>query len=149
MIDRKARNEFAELLHHFVAGQVDNFDFENRVPSSKDIAIYEIWWRSAWPLYDDFQSHKLKEKWCIPNKHRRELAKAILFLKTNNEYLWPRNTGLFSVFTTFLSVLTFGWFTKYQLKKHPNLETKAWPFATLAELSEANKQPPYLDGYNT
>ncbi len=149
MIDLKARNEFAELLHQFVAGQVENFEFENSIPNSKDPAIYEIWWRAAWPLYDDFQSHKLKKEWRIPKEHRKELAKAILFLKTNNEYLWPRKTGLSSIFSISMNLLTFGRYNKYQLRKQNNLETQAWPFATLAELSEANNQPPYLDGINT
>ncbi len=43
MVDRKARDEFAELLRHFVAGQITNDAFEDQIPlSPKDLAIDEI-----------------------------------------------------------------------------------------------------------
>lgn len=43
MVDRKARDKFAELLRHFVAGQITNDVFEYQVPHSpKDLAIFEI-----------------------------------------------------------------------------------------------------------
>lgn len=145
MIDLDARNEFAELLHQFIAGRIENFDFENRVPNSDDPAINEIWWQAGWPLYDDFKTHKLNGEWRIPNEYRRELAKAILFLKTNKEYIWPPKTGLYPTFVSLFNFFTLGMFTNKNAKK---LEKEAWPFATLLELSEANENPVYLNAKN-
>ena len=60
MVDRKARDEFAELLRHFIAGRITNDEFEDQVPlSSKDLAIVEIWWRAAWQFYGDLYQHTL------------------------------------------------------------------------------------------
>ena len=147
MIDIEARNKFAELLHQFIAGRIENFDFEDRVPNSEDPAINEIWWQAGWPLYDDFKTHKLSGEWRIPNQYRRELSKSILFLKTNNEYLWPPKTGLYPIFVSLLRVLTFGAYKKHH-KSTKKLEKEAWPFATLLELAEANDNPVYLNDKN-
>ena len=142
MIDRVARNEFAELLRHFVAGQIENFDFENRVPSSNDPAINEIWWIAAWPMYDDFRTHKLEGKWRIPEEYRREIAKAILFLKSDHEYIWPKKTGFSN---TLKSILNF--FTKGRsVNEQYLLDENAWPFARMEDLDLANKDQPYLNG---
>ena len=149
MIDIEARNKFAELLHQFIAGRIENFDFENRVPNSEDPAINEIWWQTGWPLYDDFKTHKLSGEWRIPNQYRRELAQAILFLKTNKEYLWPVKTGLYPAFISLLNMFTLRLYKKHYTNKSTKiLEKEAWPFATLLELSEANKKPVYLNAKN-
>ena len=149
MIDIEARNKFAELLHQFIAGRIENFDFEDRVPSSNDPALSEIWWQAGWPLYDDFKTHKLNGEWRIPNQYRRELAKAILFLKTNKEYIWPPKTGLYPTLISVINIVTFGLYKKYNKNINmPKLENEAWPFATLEELSEANDNPVYLNAKN-
>jgi hypothetical protein len=147
MIDRKARDQLAELLHQFIAGRIENFDFENRVPNSNDPAIDEIWWNAAWPLYDDFKTHRLSEEWRIPNECRRELSKAVLFLKSNKEYIWPKETGLKPYSVSILSLLTFGIYKRwYKKKQSQGFNKEAWPFAYISELTEANNNPVYLNG---
>ena len=101
MVDRKARDKFAELLRHFIAGQITNDEFENQIPLPRvfssnpaDPAITEIWWIAAWPLYDDFEEHTLTGEYRVPDEYRREIAKCVLFLKADQEYQWPRQTGL-------------------------------------------------------
>src|SRR5258706_13175446 len=108
MIDRIARNRLAELIHQFVAGRLNNFDFEEQIPKSRDLAIREIWWRGCWPLYDDLRTHRMVGKWRIPDYHRQQIAKWIVFLHSDYEYEWPLKTGAGSPFGTILRVVTFG-----------------------------------------
>lgn len=110
MIDRSARNTLAELIHLFIAGRIENFDFENRVPESEDFAIREIWWCGCWPLYDDFRSHRLAGKWRIPDESRPEIAKWILFLHSDYEYEWKPQTWPGNPGGSLLRLLTFGSF---------------------------------------
>ena len=60
MIDAKARKEAAEVARHFASGHITNYDFENRLPSSKDPAIWAVE-DTFWCLYDDFKEHKINE----------------------------------------------------------------------------------------
>ena len=109
MIDRKARDKFAELLRHFIAGQITNEAFEDQIPySPEDPAIFEIWYFAVWPLYDDFEEHTLTGKYRVPDEYRRETAKWVLFLKTDQEYRWPRRTGLKNSLMFLLWLVSFG-----------------------------------------
>ena len=95
MVDRKARDKFAELLRHYITGRMTNDEFENHVPlSSKDLAIVEIWSIAACPFYSDLYEHTLTGAYRASDDERREIAKCVLFLKTDQEYQWPRQTGL-------------------------------------------------------
>ncbi len=139
MIDRKARDKFAELLRHFYSGQIDNFEFESRLPESDDLAIYEIWWQAGWPLYDDFKTHKLKGDWRIPDEHKRELARVILFLKSDYEYLWPKKTGIKACVRGIVRIFTFGFFPK----EYNGFDRNIWPFTNPNSLESANNNPPF------
>jgi hypothetical protein len=148
VVDRKARDAFAELLHQFIAGRIENFDFENRVPGSKDPAIDEIWWRGCWPLYDDFRSHHLAGKWRIPNHSRPEIAKWILFLHSDYEYEWRPQTGVGSPLGLILRWLTFGRFPGFPYTFRDG-DPQAWPFISMSQLDEARRNPRYLRGVVT
>jgi hypothetical protein len=152
-VDRKARDKFAELLRHFVAGQITNDEFENQAPlSSKDLAIGEIWWIAVWPLYDDFEEHTLTEKYRVLDDERREIAKCVLFLKTDQEYQWPRHSTLKQLLGDLRYLVSFGRVPVYSSKElldaaAGNLE--AWPFIRLKDLETARRRPPYLAGKGT
>ena len=150
MVDRKVRDKFAELLRHFVSGQITNNAFEDQIPfSSKDLSIFEIWWLAAWPLYDDFDEHTLTEEYSVSHEERREIAKCVLFLKTDQEYQWPRHSTLKQFLGDLRYLVSFGRVPVYSRKElldaaAGNLE--AWPFMRLKDLEAARRQPPYLVG---
>ena len=147
MVDRKARDTFAELLRHLVAGQITNEEFENQVPHSKDLAIVEIWWIAAWPLYDDFDEHTLTGKYRVPDDERREIAKCVLFLKTDQEYQWPSQTALKNHLMYLLWLVSLGR-AGYRINKLFDAagDLEARPFVCLKDLETARKRPPYLTG---
>ena len=91
MVDRKARDKFAELLRHFIAGRITNEEFDDQVPHSpKDLAIDEILWLAAWPLYDDFKEHTLTEG------YRVEVSVCVNFTQETDSKISVRSAILFS-----------------------------------------------------
>ena len=151
MVDRKARDAFAELLRHFVTGRIMNDEFEDQVPlSSKDLAIVEIWWIAAWPFYGDLYQHTLTGEYRASDGERREIAKCVLFLKTDQEYQWPRQTGLKKSLMYLLWLVSFGR-AGYRAKKlfHAAGDLEVWPFIRLKDLETARTRPPYLAGKGT
>ena len=155
MVDRKARDKFAELLRHFAAGRVTNDEFEDQIPlprvfSSKptDLAITEIWFIAAWPLYDDFEEHALTGEYKVSDDERHVIAKCVLFLKTDQEYQWPRQSVLKQVLMDLRSLVTLGRFryNTTDLLDAATGDLEAWPFISLSDLEIARRQPPYLTG---
>ena len=150
MVDRKARDKFAELLRHFVAGQITNDAFEDQIPlSPKDLAIDEIWWLAAWPLYDDFKEHTLTEEYRASDDERREITKCILFLKTDQEYQWPRRNTLKRLLGDLRYLVSFGRVSVYSSRELLDAaagDLEVWPFIRLKDLETARRQPPYLAG---
>jgi hypothetical protein len=94
MIDRTARDALSEAIRALVSGSISNVEFEDRVPRrSRDPAVYEVFFCGAWSLYDDLHEHRLVGKYHLPSKARPEIARWILFLKSDYEYEWPLATG--------------------------------------------------------
>lgn len=95
MVDRKARDEFAQLLRHFVAGRVLNFDFDKHVFKSdwyktwsvKDRVLEEVF-DQMWFFYCEVRKHYLSGESALTKEDRRIVARHILFLHSDLEYEW-------------------------------------------------------------
>jgi hypothetical protein len=91
MIDRESRTQLAELIRHLAAGRITNDEFEDRLSlQSADPAVWGVFSCGAWCLYSDLWQYRLTGKSRLPKEARREVARWILFLKTDLEYEWPR-----------------------------------------------------------
>ena len=77
-----------------MTGQITNFEYENQSPYSKDLAVKNID-DYIWSFYSDFKEHKLP-KGCLPETTKKEFARIILFLNSDNEYEWPPEPNLLS-----------------------------------------------------
>ncbi len=145
MIDRVSRDKTAELLRHFISGQLTNFDFEEEMSSSKDAVISEIY-DSIWLFYDDFTKHKMKDDWALPKETKTLMARWIMFLYTNEEYKWPkfRFAGI--------RPLQHNWISR--LLKKPEKERKfmecgeysVWPFFSMESYNDAKQNPKLMSG---
>ncbi|WP_143707314.1 hypothetical protein [Uliginosibacterium sp. TH139] len=146
MIDRLARDKFAELLRHLVAGQISNDEFEDNLPlGSSDRAVSAIFWNGAWMLYDDMREYKLTGKYRLPRDAKREVARWILFLKTDFEYEWPRIQGIFRFPWYLIVIFTLGLvipIARYKL--HQAGDISVWPFLRITDLEQEKSTPPYL-----
>jgi hypothetical protein len=144
MIDRNTRDTLAELLHRFVAGRLTNDEFSDRVPASDDQAVPEIT-RESWYLYDDLQEHRLTGKWRIGKPGRTEVARWILFLKTDLQYEWPRVNRwllLVMVVPNLLTIGLLGVLLRHWYATHGDFDV--WPFMRSEDFETALRTPIYF-----
>ena len=145
MIDRTARENLAERLRQLASGAVTNFTFERKTVHSKDKAVGEIEWVLAWPTYDDFHEHRLVGKWKLPATARRDFARAVIFLKTDLPYRWPRQSAISWVWRGLKKLLP-----KARAASRGNTiesgDPSVWPFWSPSDFRDSLKDPPYLRG---
>ena len=145
MIDREARDKAAEILRQFISGQITNFAFEEKMPQSRDSAILAIE-DSMWCFYDDFKKHKMKGKWKLPEETKKEMARWVMFLYSNEEYKWP-NYSYAGVLP-----LRHGWFSKLRGKPRKEKEFmqfgeyEVWPFLNKESYESALQNSKLLYG---
>jgi len=144
MIDREARDSLAEKLRQLASGAITNFAFEEGYSrSKKDLAVHEIAECLAWPHYDDFTEHRLEGDFALTDGRRKDFARAVLFLKGDHEYRWPKRSGLVGWGSQVRR--TFGF--PLSMPKPVDGDIRFWPFWSEDEYRSALKQPPYLCGH--
>lgn len=152
MIARDSRNRLAEALRHYVSGRITNDELFTASASvdPRDPGVEAVKWAS-WMLYDDLKEHFVENSLPSHSAARREVARWIVFLHSDEEYLWPGSPGsLVNVFHNVANFLTFGWWWKRMVKKWEqrvgNGDYSMWPFSGRAEFERATKQPRLLPG---
>ena len=146
MIDRSARNRLAELLRSLASGMISNDEFEESIPVSEDKAINEVFFNGGWCLYSDMKEYKLKEKDALEQVVKMEVARWVLFLKSNNEYAWPK----VSVLQRALHTVSFGLLgTSYAKVWASSGDIDVWPFLKAEHLAKAIEEHGYLGKRNT
>jgi hypothetical protein len=148
MVDREARTQLAELTRHLVGGRVTNDEFEDRLSlHSADPAVWEIFSSGAWFLYSDDREHRLTGKYRLSKDARREVARWILFLKTDLEYEWPRLGRIRSLLLLLGNLLSVGLVSvAYRRYLRRVGDWDVWPFLRRSDYDLALKQPPYFTG---
>ena len=139
MIDRQARDLAAEILRQFFSGRFSQFDFEERIPESKDPAISAID-HTVWCFYDDFCEHKMTGEWKLTPEWRRIIARWVMFLHCDFEYEWPsvRYPGLRPLVRTF--------FRRKEKQFMESGDYDVWPFINRASYESAKSNPVLLAG---
>jgi len=141
MIDRKARNELAELLRGLASGLISNDEFEDSIPDSEDDAIYEVFYKGGWLLYSDLKEYKLKGRDALENVVRKEVVRWVLFLKSDFEYSWPK----VSFMQRIMHAWTLGVFgTSYSKAWTSAGDIEMWPFLNQEQFNKAKEQSGYL-----
>ncbi len=138
-VDPAARRALATALSGLAAGRLTNDQFEDRIPSSSDRAVSELA-RSAWMLYDDMFEHRLVGNRRLPREGRREVAKWILFLRSDHPYTWPPGPGLT---VALLNVVTMGALSRILGRRWTRGSEEAfWPFPSEAAFERARVPVP-------
>lgn len=141
MIDRDSRNRLAELLRSLASGQITNDEFEESIPESRDKAIMEVFSHGGWKLYSDMKEYKLKGKDALESVVKKEVARWVLFLKSNFEYSWPD----VPLSQRFLHSLTLGLLgTTYAKVWSAVGDIEVWPFLKEEEFTKAKEEHGYL-----
>jgi hypothetical protein len=148
MIDRQSRTKLAELIRHLAAGRMTNDEFENRVPfRSTDPAIWAVFSSGAWFLYSDLRQYRLTGKYRLPKEARREVARWIVFLKTDLEYEWPKLGRFGSLLLLVGNLFSIGLLSVvYRRYIRRFGDWDVWPFLRRAHYDSALKKPPYFTG---
>ena len=148
MIDREARNKLAEAMRALASGLITNDEFEGkRLPNSKeDLAISEVFSKGAWSLYSDFQEYRLSGVHRLDKKTKHDVARWVLFLKTDLPYEWPISNIKQGLLRFLINMLTFGAANKFyfrQYQAHGDIEV--WPFLWRTDYEMALQKPVYLN----
>jgi hypothetical protein len=143
MVDRVSRDSLAEKLRQLASGAITNFAFEEGYRRSRtDLALHEIAECLAWPHYDDMSEHRLEGEHALLDGRLKDFARAVLFLKSDCEYRWPKRSGLVGWGVYFRRIVTSG-FSKPKAKGG---DVRFWPFWSEEDYRAALKRQPYLCG---
>jgi len=141
MIDRVARKQAAETLRHFVSGQITNDEFIRRYPYSKRDPVIWALDDTVWCLYDDISTHKLTGEYAPTREFRKQAARWLMFLYSDEEYLWPMigRPGFRSSSESLWLSWIFG-FGQGRLKKFmASGDFEVWPFLRREDFERARK----------
>lgn len=96
---RRPRDRYAGQLRHFVAGRVTNVDYVGGLAKilrragpgdgRADGAVLRTVLGRAWFLYDDVRTRRLSGRWAVPPEGRREVARWVVFLRSDLAHEWP------------------------------------------------------------
>ena len=138
MIDRISRDKLAETLRQYVSGRITNDTLDDLNINNEDFGVKAIK-DASWFLYDDMYEHKAVGRNQIKKENRHEVSKWIVFLQSDEEYLWPRP----SIFKRLISVLTLGLYTS---NTSNDGDKEAWPFFKNENLKSALAKPKLFAG---
>ncbi len=141
MIDRAGRDRLAECIHQLAAGVLTNHEFEDKGEfESADDAIRAVFWRGPWLRYDDFPNYRLRGKYSLDPRVRKEAARWVLFLKTGLPYEWPvaRVGVLAGMVGAFANLMTLGLAGRRAQRQFERCgDITVWPFLRRADYEAA------------
>lgn len=142
MVDRSSRDKLTEALRQYVSERITNDTLDDIKVDKRDHGVVAVK-DAAWHLYDDLHEHKAVESFYIDNKGRKEIARWIVFLQSDEEYIWPK----MNIIDLILSILTFGIYRKRQLNRWKKVgDLSVWPFGSKNDLKKAIAKPKLLAG---
>jgi len=145
MIDRAGRDRLAECIHQLDAGVLTNREFEDKGEfESADHAIRAVFWGGPWLLYDDFRNYRLRGKYRLDPRVRKEAARWVLFLKADLPYEWP--VAHVGVLGALANLMTLGLAARRARRRFERCgDITVWPFLRRADHEAALRRPPYLN----
>ena len=139
MVDRRSRDIAADALRDLVEVSISNEEYERRYPKSKDDpALWEIFVQ-VWFFYSDLKTHALSDKHALNDEQRALLNRCILFLKSDNEFQWPRQK--FRPWHGILRLIGFGRTLKRREEQEMSIGDKeVWPFLKKSQYEQMAHQ---------
>ena len=147
MIDRQKRDHLAHRLRLLAAGQLTNDEFEDSINFiTDDSAIWHIYRDGAWTLYSDLSEYKLVGRHKLTNEVKRNVARVILFLKSDREFEWHDPAWYTKAAMFLLGLLTCNvvprWYYKTIWGKQGNFQV--WPYIRKTDFEADLERQPYL-----
>lgn len=156
MVDRKARDQMGFLLRRLAAGRISEIEFDDALEmlplSGQDRVIDAIF----------------EESFSVESASRHDVARWILFLQSEAEYLWPGMDGMINPFYI-IGAVASAWICGYGFhapivgwalaiaeilvgvrqtdRRHkPGGDITVWPFHRQQDFEEAKQYPRLLAG---
>lgn len=153
MIDRLSRRRLAVALRRYVAGRISNDAFEDTDVDRRDPAIAAVQ-GGAWSLYSDMEEHYARGPHAVRGECRRRVARWVLFLRSEREYLWPEYDFYQTAsWPRWMEYLSFGYLRRDRERREHLLrefssagDIDYWPFISRAEFEAENARRGYLRG---
>lgn len=146
MIHRPSRQQLALALRRYVARRITNDDLADISVDWRDrgaVAIQEM----AWRLYDDTHRHYATGRHAFTREGRRCIARWILFLQSDLEYLWPEYSFI-QTESRLLNFLSFGRWNRTAHRRWREFievgDFDVWPFLHKDQLRDAMSNPRFL-----
>lgn len=148
MVDRDSRTAFAALLRRLMIGQVTGDEFECAVDElgSSDPGIRAVR-TQAWACYTEGEPVERDFARAV----RLDIARSILFLQSDAEYLWPPYPGGdFPIYNWLFNICTLGWWERRKADRLREWEQHGdfavWPFHSRSDYEAACARPRFLVG---
>lgn len=150
-IDRDARRRAALLLRRLAAGRITNYEFEDRWPCTDDVAVREIFEEAS--VGGELTECRFVGRNGLDRASRRQVARWILFLRSDLPYEWPitppivRLLGLFVwLLLGFMTLLVgllvlvplWSWIKRSWYAKQGDITV--WPFVREEDLQRAMRE---------
>ena len=148
MVDRASRDACAQALRRLMRGELNGEEFELVVDElgSPDPGIRAIK-TQAWACYSDYSPVDRTTARAV----RPDIARSILFLQSDAEYLWPPYpSGDFPTYNWLFNIFTLGRWARRkadrlrQWQEHGDFTV--WPFHSRPEFDAACARPRFLVG---
>jgi hypothetical protein len=141
----------ALALRRYVAGRISNDDLDRVDVDWRDrgtVAVKQM----AWRLYSDTRNHYAIGKHAITDDGKGIIARWVVFLHTDSEYLWPEYSFI-QIVNWPLDLLTFGWWERRKNLRRKQFEEagdfSVWPFIHVTDSARAARRPRYFAGGRT
>lgn len=151
MIHRPSRDRLALALRRYAARRLTNDDLDGTEVDWRDrgaIAVQQM----AWRLYEDTCQHKAQGRHALDRQARRMIARWIVFLHSDREYLWPEYSFI-GIVNWPMNLLTLGWWERRKQARWAQFleagEYEAWPFSSRQDVLHETARPRLLAGHGT
>lgn len=148
MVDRDSRTACAALLRRLMIGQVTGDAFECAVDElgSSDPGIRAVRMQ-AWACYSEGEPVERD----VARAVRMDIARSILFLQSDAEYLWPPYpSGDLPIYNWLFNIWTLGWWERRKADRLREWEQHGdfavWPFHSRSDYDAACARPRFLVG---
>jgi len=145
LIDRESRDRVALALRQFGSGRLAQHDLDNvmrRAEDSPDLGVATLAEAIYWQFLN-LGPNRLVGRHALEPKARRGVARWVLFLRSNEPYVWPRRgPSLLDVVRAFLT-LGDSWIKRCEEWSRTGDE-KLWPFVSRQQLARVAAQNPFV-----
>ncbi len=145
----QTRDRYANLLQHFIGGQVTNFEYMDRFDeisidlNRADPAVDELF-RAIWVTYCDICKHKMTGDYAVEGESKKTVLRFILFLHSDFPFEWPTT----KVSDFLLNLLSMGLYGKLKKPDPARIDGNedVWPFFRREDYEYAVAHPKLLNG---